>query len=154
GDGNTRQCMATSVVAYKQAFGFDAPPYTYDDLEQSDAIILVGSNLCIAHPILWQRICRNPHQPQILVLDPRKTGTAIAPTLHLALKPKSALTLLYGLAHILAREGWVDHNFLCAHTCGFEGFRDHLQAFAPEYVAVHTGISPQTLEAVAWIIRQ
>ena len=26
GDGNTRQCMATAVVAYKQAFGFDAPP--------------------------------------------------------------------------------------------------------------------------------
>ncbi|RYD84332.1 MAG: nitrate reductase, partial [Verrucomicrobiaceae bacterium] len=27
GDGNTRQCMATSVVAYKESFGFDAPPY-------------------------------------------------------------------------------------------------------------------------------
>ena len=46
GDGNTRQCMATAVVAYKQSFGFDAPPYTYDDFEQSDVIVLVGSNLC------------------------------------------------------------------------------------------------------------
>ena len=36
GDGNTRQCMATSVVAYKQSFGFDAPPYTYADFEESD----------------------------------------------------------------------------------------------------------------------
>src|SRR5207302_6649835 len=34
GDGNTRQCMATAVVAYKQAFGFDAPPYTYQDFEE------------------------------------------------------------------------------------------------------------------------
>ena len=42
GDGNTRQCMATSVVAYKQAFGFDAPPYTYADFEESDVIVLVG----------------------------------------------------------------------------------------------------------------
>ena len=33
GDGNTRQCMATAVVAYKQSFGFDAPPYTYADFE-------------------------------------------------------------------------------------------------------------------------
>ena len=72
GDGNTRQCMATAVVAYKQSFGFDAPPYTYADFEQSDVIVLVGSNLCIAHPILWQRICRNPHQPQIIVVDPRQ----------------------------------------------------------------------------------
>ena len=45
GDGNTRQCMATAVVAYKQAFGFDAPPYTYADFEESDVIVLVGSNL-------------------------------------------------------------------------------------------------------------
>ena len=42
GDGNTRQCMATSVVAYKQSFGFDAPPYTYADFEESDVIVLVG----------------------------------------------------------------------------------------------------------------
>ena len=28
GDGNTRQCMATAAVAYKESFGFDAPPYT------------------------------------------------------------------------------------------------------------------------------
>src|SRR5690606_33790545 len=33
GDGNTRQCMATAVTAYKESFGFDAPPYTYADLE-------------------------------------------------------------------------------------------------------------------------
>ncbi|NJR42497.1 MAG: molybdopterin-dependent oxidoreductase [Akkermansiaceae bacterium] len=58
-DANTRQCMATSVVAYKQSFGFDAPPATYADFEESDVIILIGANLCIAHPILWQRVMRN-----------------------------------------------------------------------------------------------
>jgi assimilatory nitrate reductase catalytic subunit len=63
GDGNTRQCMATAVTAYKESFGFDAPPYTYDDFEQSDVIVLIGSNLCIAHPILWQRVMQNRHQP-------------------------------------------------------------------------------------------
>src|SRR5581483_3662659 len=89
GDGNTRQCMATAVTAYKQSFGFDAPPYTYADLEESDVVVLVGSNLCIAHPIMWQRICRNPHKPEIIVVDPRKTETAMAATQHYALAPKS-----------------------------------------------------------------
>ena len=84
GDGNTRQCMATSVVAYKQSFGFDAPPYTYADFEESDVIVLVGSNLCIAHPIMWQRVCRNPHNPEIIVIDPRRTETAMAATQHSA----------------------------------------------------------------------
>jgi assimilatory nitrate reductase catalytic subunit len=51
GDGNTRQCMATSVVAYKESFGFDAPPFSYSDLEQSDALVFVGANPCIGHPL-------------------------------------------------------------------------------------------------------
>src|SRR5690606_7500030 len=108
GDGNTRQCMATAAVAYKQSFGFDAPPYTYADFEQSDVIVLVGSNLCIAHPIMWERVCRNPHQPQIIVIDPRRTETAMAATHHLPLAPKSDLTLLYGLAHWLIRAQRID----------------------------------------------
>src|SRR5947208_2343256 len=84
GDGNTRQCMATAATAYKESFGFDAPPYTYRDFEQSDVIVLVGSNLCIAHPILWERVCRNPHRPEIVVIDPRATETARAATRHYA----------------------------------------------------------------------
>ena len=62
GDGNTRQCMATAVVAYKQSFGFDAPPYTYADFEESDVLVFVGANLCIAHPIMWERVCQQSAQ--------------------------------------------------------------------------------------------
>jgi assimilatory nitrate reductase catalytic subunit len=154
GDGNTRQCMATSVVAYKQSFGFDAPPYTYDDFEQSDVIVLVGSNLCIAHPILWQRVCRNKHQPQIIVVDPRRTETAMAATIHLALRPKSDLTLFYGLAHLLIREGWIDREFIAAHTGGFDEFREHVAKFTPKRVAAATGIEVTELERVAQIVHQ
>ena len=104
GDGNTRQCMATAVVAYKQAFGFDAPPYTYQDLEESDCIVLVGSNVCIAHPILWERVMRNRNSPEIIVVDPRRTETAMAATLHLPVRPKTDLVLLYGLANLLIEQ--------------------------------------------------
>lgn len=154
GDGNTRQCMATAVVAYKQAFGFDAPPYTYADFEQSDTIVLVGSNICIAHPILWQRICRNPHQPQIIVIDPRKTETAMAATIHLPIAPKSDLTLFYGLAHILIREGWVKHDYIAAHTTGFEAFQQHVAEFTPKRVAIVAGISEVDLFKMARLIHE
>ncbi|MEI8381134.1 MAG: molybdopterin-dependent oxidoreductase [Planctomycetota bacterium] len=123
GDGNTRQCMATSVVAYKQSFGFDAPPYTYADFEESDVIVLVGANPCIAHPILWERVMRNPHQPKIIVVDPRRTETAMAANLHLALKPKSDLVLFYGIARLLFERGWIDEAFLRDHTAGAAEFR-------------------------------
>ena len=106
GDGNTRQCMATSVVAYKEAFGFDAPPYTYADFEASDVIVLVGSNLCIAHPIMWERIMRNPHRPRDRRRrSPRAPRRRWPPRSTSPLRPKSDLVLLYGLAHLLIERG-------------------------------------------------
>jgi anaerobic selenocysteine-containing dehydrogenase len=154
GDGNTRQCMATAVVAYKQSFGFDAPPYTYADFEESDVIVLVGSNICIAHPIMWQRICRNPHNPEIIVVDPRRTETAMAATLHLPLQPKSDLSLFYGLAHILIRQGWIDREFITAHTTGFDEFEQHVSVFTPERVAAESGIEIAVLEKTAQLIHE
>jgi assimilatory nitrate reductase catalytic subunit len=141
GDGNTRQCMATAVVAYKQAFGFDAPPYTYEDLEESDCIVLIGSNICIAHPILWERVMRNRKKPEIIVIDPRRTETAMAATLHLPVRPKSDLVLLYGLANILIRNRWIDLSFIDAYTNGIREFADYVRGFEEDLVARETGLS-------------
>jgi assimilatory nitrate reductase catalytic subunit len=149
GDGNTRQCMATSVVAYKQAFGFDAPPYTYADFELSDVIVLIGSNLCIAHPILWQRICKNPNQPTIVVIDPRSTETAMAATRYFPLHAKSDLTLLYAVARLLIERGHVDRDFVARHTEGFEAFTRHVADFNLERAAVETRLSAESIEWLA-----
>ncbi len=154
GDGNTRQCMATSVVAYKQSFGFDAPPYTYADFEESDVIVLIGSNLCVTHPIMWERVARNPHSPEIVVVDPRKTETAVAATQHYAIRPKSDLPLLYGIAHILDRNGWIDRTYIDAYTNGFDEFREHIAAFDPERVSEATGLTPDQLERFARTIHE
>ncbi|MCA9268392.1 MAG: nitrate reductase [Planctomycetales bacterium] len=154
GDGNTRQCMATAVVAYKQAFGFDAPPYTYQDFEESDVIVLVGSNLCVAHPIMWQRVLRNPHRPAVIVIDPRRTETAMAATEHVALRPKSDLALLYAVAHVLIQEGWIDREFIAAHTTGFEEFREHVQPFDPASVAAASGVSEEQIHRIARTIHE
>ena len=154
GDGNTRQCMATAVVAYKQAFGFDAPPYTYADFEESDVIVLVGANVCIAHPILWERVVRNQRQPKIVVIDPRRTETAMAASLHLALRPKSDLTLFYGIATILFERGWIDESFLREHTTGAEDFRAHVSRFSLELVTQETGLSEDQLEEFARLIHE
>jgi anaerobic selenocysteine-containing dehydrogenase len=149
GDGNTRQCMSTAALAYKQCFGFDAPPFSYRDFEESDVIVLVGSNLCIAHPIMWARICRNPGRPTIIVIDPRKTETAMAATVHYAVRPKADLALFYAVANHLLRNGWVDQEYIDAHTSGFEAFADHVARFPPRDVAAVTGIAAEDIEQLA-----
>ncbi len=141
GDSNTRQCMATSNVAYKQSFGFDAPPYTYADFEESDALIFIGSNLCVAHPILWQRVMRNKKNPEIVVIDPRRTETAMNATQHLAIAPKSDITLFYGIANLLIHKGWIDREFIERNTTGFEEFAAFVRSFTPDRVAMETGLT-------------
>lgn len=151
-DSNTRQCMATSHVAYRQSFGFDAPPYTYADFEESDALIFIGSNPCIAHPIMWQRVMRNPHNPDIVVIDPRVTETAMAATLHVPLRPKSDLVLLYGLARGLLDRGAVDKAFVEAHTNRFDEFRTFLADFPYERILRDTALSSATFDRLTEIV--
>ena len=151
-DSNTRQCMATSATAYKQSFGFDAPPFTYADFEESDVLLFIGANPCIAHPIMWQRVMRNRHSPEIIVVDPRKTETAMAATQHFAIQPKSDLVLLYGLANILIASGWIDRAYIAAHTSGFTEFAAFVTRFTPDAVSTATGISVERLWRLAQTI--
>lgn len=153
GDGNTRQCMATAAVAYKQAFGFDAPPFTYADFEESDVLVFVGSNLCIAHPILWERVLKNRHRPKIVVIDPRRTETAMAATHHLPVRPKSDLVLLYTVANLLVTNGWIDRAYIEAHTSGFEEFRAHVQKYSLERGSQETGLPAPRILELAELIR-
>ncbi len=141
GDGNTRQCMATAVTAYKESFGFDAPPFTYEDFEQSDCLVFIGSNPCVGHPIMWERVLRNRRHPEIIVIDPRRTETAVAATQHLQLRPKSDLILLYGITQQLIACDWIEHSYVAQHTVGFETLAAHVAPFTPEFVADRTGLS-------------
>ena len=149
GDGNTRQCMATAATAYKQSFGFDAPPFTYRDFEESDVLVFVGSNLCIAHPIMWERVCMNPHSPEIIVIDPRRTETAMAATQHYPIRPKSDLAFFYGLAHILIEKDWIDHDYLAAHSTGYDDFAAHVASYTPERAAEESGIPIEQIYRLA-----
>ncbi len=156
GDSNTRQCMATAATAYKQSFGFDAPPYSYVDFEESDVLVFVGANPCVAHPIMWERVLRNRRSPKLIVVDPRRTETAACATQHVALQPKSDLTLLYALAHLLIRNGWIDVEFVAAHTAGFDEFAAHVgrPQFAPEAAAATCGLTVRELEELAATIHK
>ncbi|ALB62971.1 Assimilatory nitrate reductase large subunit [Cronobacter condimenti 1330] len=106
-DTNSRLCMSSAVVGYKRAFGADAVPCSYEDLEQTDLLIFVGSNAAWAHPVLYQRIAAAKQarpEMKIVVIDPRRTATCDIADLHLALAPGSDAGLFVGLLNALAGE--------------------------------------------------
>ncbi|MDO3388167.1 molybdopterin-dependent oxidoreductase [Gilvimarinus sp. SDUM040013] len=122
-DTNSRLCMASAVVAHKRAFGSDAVPACYEDLEQTDLLFIVGSNAAYAHPVLFQRIAKaREERPemQVVVIDPRRTATCDIADIHLPLRPGSDAFFFNGLLAYLARNNKLDQSFIDAHTNGFD----------------------------------
>lgn len=153
GDGNTRLCMASAVVAYKQSFGFDAPPYTLKDLELSDTIFFIGANPVIAHPIAWGRVRKNK-DAKIITIDPRKSETAMNSDMWIDIKTKGDLALFYTLANVLIEKGWIDQDYIDNYTEGFEDFKEHVKKYTLEDVEERTGISKMRVLELAKIIHE
>ena len=107
-DTNSRLCMASAVAGHKRAFGEDVVPVSYEDLEQADLVVLVGSNTAWCHPILLQRLLaareRRPHM-KIVALDPRRTATTQLADLHLPLAAGTDVHLFNGLLVWLEEHG-------------------------------------------------
>lgn len=122
-DTNSRLCMSSAVAAYKRAFGSDAVPCCYEDIEQTDLFIMVGSNAAWTHPVLYQRLerakLRNPNL-QIVCIDPRKTVSCDIAQQHLALRPGTDGYLFNGLLAYLSKHDHLDSDFIAQHTLGFE----------------------------------
>ncbi|MEO0030340.1 MAG: hypothetical protein RIS94_98 [Pseudomonadota bacterium] len=109
-DTNSRLCMASAVAAHNRAFGEDIVPCSYEDLEQADLILLVGSNTAWCHPVIWQRIeaAREAKATKIVVIDPRRTETAEQSDLHVAVAPDGDVALFNALLHALHARGLAD----------------------------------------------
>jgi len=122
-DTNSRLCMASSVAGHKRAFGSDTMPGRYEDFEQADLVVLVGSNLAWCHPVLFQRLeaaKRARPSLRVVVVDPRRTETGDIADLHLALRPGSDVALFNALLVALHDRGAVDRAFVEAHTDGLD----------------------------------
>jgi assimilatory nitrate reductase catalytic subunit len=106
-DTNSRLCMASSVAGHRRAFGADVVPGCYEDLDEADLVILVGSNLAWCHPVLYQRLmkARAERGTRIVVIDPRRTATCSDIDLHLAIRPGTDVALFNGLLAEIVRRG-------------------------------------------------
>ncbi|MEM6934285.1 MAG: molybdopterin-dependent oxidoreductase, partial [Pseudomonadota bacterium] len=146
-DTNSRLCMASSVAGQKRAFGTDTVPGTYEDLEEADLIVLVGSNLAWCHPVLYQRIvATRARRPKLTVInvDPRRTATCDLADLHLPLSPGSDIALFNGLLMHLDAVGAVDRDFVGSHVDGMTEALAAARSGAPR-LTWETGLSPVLL---------
>ena len=134
-DTNSRLCMASAVAGYKQTLGADAPPACYEDLEAAECVFIAGSNAAWAHPVLFRRL-ESAKPKHLVVVDPRRTETARAATLHLQIAPGTDVALFNGMLHVMRRQGWCDDGYIGRHTEGF----DSLEDLSPDRAAAICGV--------------
>ncbi|MDG2615126.1 nitrate reductase [Thermoleptolyngbya sichuanensis XZ-Cy5] len=151
-DANSRLCMSSAVSGYVQSFGADGPPCCYEDLEQTDCAVIVGSNMAECHPIAFNRLRKyhkkTPHV-RLIVVDPRRTQTADAADLHLALRPGTDIDLFNGIAYLLMQWGFEQAAFIQQHTSGYADYAEVVRHYSPDVVSDRCGISISDLETAA-----
>jgi len=150
-DTNSRLCMASSVAGHRRAFGADTVPGVYEDLDEADLLVLVGSNAAWCHPVLFQRMIANKQRrgARIIVIDPRKTDTSEDADLFLGLRPGTDTALFAGLLVHLADHGGLDRDYIERYTTGFDDalVRSCGIACSAAVTALATGLSEPDVTA-------
>jgi assimilatory nitrate reductase catalytic subunit len=150
-DTNSRLCMASSVAGHRRAFGADTVPGCYEDLDEADLLVLVGSNAAWCHPVLYQRMLVNKQRrgARIVVIDPRRTDTVGDDDLFLGLKPGTDTALFSGLLAYLADHGALDRDYIARHTTGFDDAIARARSMAGSIgaTALATGLSERDVAA-------
>lgn len=143
-DTNSRLCMASSVAGHRRAFGADIVPGCYEDLDEADLIVLVGSNAAWCHPILYQRMqaARAKRGTRVVNIDVRRTATSEGSDIHLSLSSGTDVILWNGLLVWLVDNSMADTAYISKHTEGLEAALAQARQTSPsiENVSLRTGI--------------
>jgi assimilatory nitrate reductase catalytic subunit len=142
-DYNGRFCMSTAAAAATAALGVDRGlPFPLEDIAHTGVILLVGANVAETMPPILQYFeAQQANGGALIVVDPRRTPTALWAKQHLQLKPGSDAALANGLLHVLIRDGLVDQAYVRDRTEGFEEARRVAATYWPDRVEQLTGIA-------------
>jgi ferredoxin-nitrate reductase len=153
-DGNTRLCTATAAAALKETFGADGQPGSYTDLDVCDAVFHYGHNVAETQTVLWARMLdrlAGPTPPRHVCVDPRRTKVAERSEVHLAVRPGTNQALMNGLLRELIHRDWIDHDYVDAHTRGFEDLAKAVEPYTPQQVAEICRVEARDIERAAEI---
>jgi ferredoxin-nitrate reductase len=154
-DANTRLCTATTAASLMESFGADGPPGSFEDIELTECLVLMGHNMAETATVLWMRAlaAKGHARKKIIVIDPRRTFSVdTGSDLHLQLRPGTNVALLNGICNLLIENGQIDREFIRQHTVYFDRFRETVSKYTPAIVEEITSVPSDKLrQAAEWI---
>ena len=149
-DHCTRLCHASSVAALMENVGSGAVTATFNEIENADVAIVIGSNPTENHPVAatyFKQFAKRGGK--LIVMDPRGQSLKRFASHMLQFRPGADVSMLNAIMNVIVEEGLYDQQYIEAYTENWEAEKEHLKSFTPEAMSEICGIAPDVLRDVA-----
>ncbi len=151
-DNCSRVCHSPTSYALRRSFGLSGATGSFDDIEASEVLVIMGANPTQAHPVVGARMKQAAlNGTKIITIDPRRIELADYGVLHLSPRPGTNAAVMLGLGHVVQRDGMLDADFIANRTEGFDAYVDLLSSYTPRDVEEITGVPAADIERAAHI---
>jgi formate dehydrogenase alpha subunit len=144
------------VAGLAATFGSGAMTNSIAELEDSDCILVIGSNTTETHPVISTFIKRAARlkKKTLLVIEPRRIDLVRHATMWLRQHPGTDVAVINGLMHVIIQENLHDQTYIAERTENFEALKETVARYTPEYVEQISGIPAADLHAAARLYGQ
>ncbi|MEA3241843.1 MAG: molybdopterin-dependent oxidoreductase, partial [Pseudomonadota bacterium] len=153
-DHQARICHSTTVAGVANTWGYGAMTNSYNDIHNSQAILIIGGNPAEAHPVSLQHIFRatERNRAPLIVIDPRFTRTAAHADLYMRIRPGTDVPVVWGMLWHIFKNGWEDKEFIRQRVYGMDDIRKEVARWTPDEVERVSGVPEETIKRAARIM--
>jgi formate dehydrogenase major subunit len=138
------------VVGLATVFGAGGGTSSYAEIEDTDVIVLWGSNARNAHPIFFQHVLKGVHNgARLYVVDPRRSETAQWADLWLGNHVGTDIALSHTIAREIIHAGLANTDFIGRATTGFDEYLAAVEEWTLERGEAVTGVPADAIRELA-----
>ena len=140
-DHQARICHSTTVAGVANTWGYGAMTNSYNDMQNSKAMMFIGSNAAEAHPVsMLHTLHAKENGAKMIVVDPRFTRTAAKADMYSRIRSGTDIPFIWGLLYHVFKNGWEDTAYLKARVHGIDKVKEEVMKWTPDKVQDVTGI--------------
>ena len=149
-DHQARICHSTTVAGVANTWGYGAMTNSYNDMQNSKAILFLGSNAAEAHPVsMLHTLHAKEKGAKVIVVDPRFTRTAAKAEKFYRIRSGTDIAFIYGMLYHIFNNGWEDKDYIQARVYGMDKVREEVMKWTPDKVQEVCGLGEAEVLDVA-----
>ncbi|SMP47303.1 formate dehydrogenase subunit alpha [Noviherbaspirillum suwonense] len=140
-DHQARICHSTTVAGVANTWGYGAMTNSYNDMQNSKAVMYIGSNAAEAHPVsMLHMLHAKENGCKVIVVDPRYTRTAAKSDQYVRIRSGTDIPYIYGMLYHIFKNGWEDKKYISDRVYGMEAVKEEVMKWTPDLVEEACGV--------------